>query len=176
MISAKKRTVPIPGMTYFAPVTMATRPCKSSRSRSGEILDVALPMASTRGGKVAKTVPPVCRASRGFMNYDKCLEPSLFKRDYSLQEPFRSGAELGSLHENSETPIQQITMLGKCTHTYWLRRQGGPPQSYLNCLIHVMPSLELTANAWAVVDLESNSISSTNKTKVCRARDHPKLK
>ena len=50
LISAKKRTVAIPGMAYFAPVTMATRPCKSSRSRSGEILDVALPMASTRGG------------------------------------------------------------------------------------------------------------------------------
>jgi hypothetical protein len=27
-------------------VTMATRPCKSSRSCSGEIVDVALPMAS----------------------------------------------------------------------------------------------------------------------------------
>jgi hypothetical protein len=93
LISAKKRTVPVLGMTYFAPVTMATRPCKSSRSRSGEILDVALPMASTRGGKDAKTVPPVCRASRGFMNYDKYLEPSLFKtesivfKSLSDQEP-----------------------------------------------------------------------------------------
>ena len=48
--SAKKKTVPIVGITHFAPVTMATRPRKSSRSRSGEIFDVALPMASTGEG------------------------------------------------------------------------------------------------------------------------------
>ena len=32
-------------MTHFAPVTIATRPCKSSRSRSGEIFDAELPIA-----------------------------------------------------------------------------------------------------------------------------------
>ena len=33
-------------MTHLAPVTMATRPCKSSRSRSGEILDAAPPIVA----------------------------------------------------------------------------------------------------------------------------------
>lgn len=87
----KQRTAPIPGMTYFAPVTMATRPCKSSRSRSGEIFDVALPIASTRGS-CKDCVDSICRALRGFMNYDKYLEPSLFGRDSILFKrlPIRS--------------------------------------------------------------------------------------
>lgn len=33
-------------MTYLAPVTMATRSCKSSRSFSGEIFDVELPICN----------------------------------------------------------------------------------------------------------------------------------
>jgi hypothetical protein len=68
--------VPVPGMTHFAPVTMATRPCKSSRSRSGEIFDVALPMASTGVvGKDGKIVSTTCCSSEGFMNR---VEPRLF--------------------------------------------------------------------------------------------------
>jgi hypothetical protein len=48
LVSTKKDGASPPGMTHFAPVTIATRPCKLSRSRSGEMLDVELPMASMK--------------------------------------------------------------------------------------------------------------------------------
>ena len=41
-------------LAYFAPVTMATRPCKSSRSFPGEMIDPELPICTTakhKGGR-----------------------------------------------------------------------------------------------------------------------------
>lgn len=102
LISAKKRTAAILGMTYFAPVTIATRICRLNRSRSGEILDVALPMASTRRESwkdLASSMPCI----RGFLRpwSRACLKETLF-----ASKSFRSGAELWSLHANlTETPI-----------------------------------------------------------------------
>src|SRR6266404_3954793 len=93
LISTKMRTVPILGMTHFAPVTIATRPCKSSRSRSGEIFDVALPM----GGKLERQAVSHIRwcILWGCMNYDNLPGAEFIRMEfYPLQDSFRSGAEL----------------------------------------------------------------------------------
>lgn len=100
---SRKGTEPILGMTYFAPVTMATRPFKSSRSRSGEIVDVALPMTSTRGGKVVTIVDPVC-----------CAFEALTSRFF----PKRSQTWVPSCKLPRNAAYNAITILGNVpTHT-----------------------------------------------------------
>jgi hypothetical protein len=58
--------------TYFAPVTMATRPCKSSRSFPGEMFDAELPIyitAERKGGGLCHNYVPGCiLRALGFMD------------------------------------------------------------------------------------------------------------
>jgi hypothetical protein len=66
-------------ITHFAPVTIATRPCNSSRSRSGEIFDEALPIVArvgTGGSCLHHSTRP-----RGFMNSETYSGPGFFESE-----------------------------------------------------------------------------------------------
>lgn len=67
-------------MTYFAPVTMATRPCKSSRSFPGVIFDAELPICTTavrKGGGICVTITclDVSLEALVFMDHEHCSGP-----------------------------------------------------------------------------------------------------
>jgi hypothetical protein len=69
-----------------------------------------------------------------------------------------------------------MLVLGKCTHTYWLRRQGGPPQSIPKLINSRDAEPRVDGEHMAVVDLESNGILSTNKNGVSRGVGLAKIK
>ena len=70
-------------MTYLAPVTMATRPCKSSRSFPGEMFDAELPICTTAerkgGGFVSKVRTKIYSEAFGFYGPGRLLgsEPEI---------------------------------------------------------------------------------------------------